>query len=497
MRVDRGWNYVNPWTTRGLFTANGTGNFSHYYDAAASVLTPEAITAIAALQPDMTTGSSIKPPKIFTTISPRFGLTYDIFGDGKTIAKVAYTLYPGGGLGTGYSTPGGMYPWLDFWGADLNEDGHFGLDELYWTNSLASNNPVYRVFDDAGNFVGNVDREQEVWWGGQVAFGGATVTDPTTFVDASTWKYSLTHELNISIDREIIKDFGASLGFTWKRMGRFSWTNSYYPATGHIRDKNDYVAGGTIPDVLTDPATGTTYDPGEAAGKTWYVLASGADTAGTAYTFTTMMSNKRYNTFMGGELVFTKRLSNKWMANVAFTLQTQKSYYGDFDYLNPTNLWAIQGQQYGFTFGGASGKLDRDYFSRWTVQMSGLYQLPWDINVSATMAAHEGTFYQTSFTIQDLTLTGVRGWTAGHADDEDERPHPGPQRLQHQRQDREDAQALRDGTPLLLVRPVQRSQPPHHRPQVRHRPRDLPVFRHHPAPENGPLGHERHRSTRS
>jgi hypothetical protein len=125
------------------------------------------------------------------------------------------------------------------------------------------------------------------------------------------------------------------------------------------------------------------------------------------------MSSNPYNMFMGGELVFTKRLSNKWMANAAFTLQTQKSYYGDYDYLNPTNMWAVDGQQYGFTFGGASGKLDRDYFSRWTVQLSGLYQLPWDINISGTMAAHEGTFYQTSFTIRNDSLTGVRGYTAG------------------------------------------------------------------------------------
>ena len=41
-----------------------------------------------------------------------------------------------------------------------------------------------------------------------------------------------------------------------------------------------------------------------------------------------MMDPARKNTFLGGELVFTKRLSNKWMANAAFTWQTQKAYYG-------------------------------------------------------------------------------------------------------------------------------------------------------------------------
>jgi hypothetical protein len=408
VRVDRGWNFVNPWTTRGLFAANGTGDFSHYNDAAKQVFTPEAIATIIATQPDMVSNDLLKPPKIFTTISPRLGLTYDLFGDGRTILTLAYTMYPGGGLGTNYTMPGGMYPWMYFWGADLNHDGLFGLDELYWTDSTAANAPVYRVYDDDGVFQGNVDREFGYQWGGQVALGAPTTTDPTYFADPS-WNYSLTHEVNIGVNREIFHDFGVSANFTWKKMGRFSWNRSYYPSDGHIRDKDDYVVGGTVPDMLSKPDD-TTFDPGEAAGKPWYVLASTADTASTAYTWTSNMSSNRYNLFMGGELVFTKRLSNKWMANVAFTLQTQKSYYGDTDYLDPTNQWAIDGQQYGFTFGASSGKIDRDYFSRWTVQASGLYQLPWDINVSMTLAAHEGTFYQTLFTIEDLTLTGVRDW---------------------------------------------------------------------------------------
>jgi len=411
VRVDRGWNYVSPWTTRGLFTANGTGVYSHYYDAAAQVLTDEAIQAIAALQPDMSVTETIKPPKIFTTISPRVGLTYDIFGDSRTIFKAAYTLYPGGGLGTGYSTPGGMYPWLDFWGADLDEDGRFGLNELYWTDAEDPNAAAYRLFSDAGVFQGNVDREMNSYWGGQVEFGGQATTAPTAYLNGN-WKYSLTHEVSVGIDREIKKDFGVGLNFTWKRMGRFSWNRSYYPSTGHIRNKNDYVVGGTIPDTLTDPDTGANWDPGESAGLPWYVLASGADTAPTSYTWEENMSSGRYNIFMGGELVFTKRLTNKWMGNLAFTLQNQKAYYGPDDYQNPTNQWAIEKQIFGFTFGGGSGKLDRDYFSRWTVQASGLYQLPWDLNVSGTASIHEGTFYQDTYTIQDLTLTGVRGWSA-------------------------------------------------------------------------------------
>ena len=415
LRVDRGWNYVNPWTTQGLYTANGEGVYAHYYDAAANILTDEAINTIAALQPAMVVDQVIKPPKIYTVISPRIGLTYDIFGDGKTIFKLAYTMYPGQGLGTGYTTPGGMYPWLDFYGVDTDEDGLFGLNELYWTNAESTTGEIYRAFDDEGNFVGNVDREQNSWWGSQVEFGGQTTTDPTIFVDTATWKPSLTHEINVSIDREIFKDFGLTAGFTWKRMGRFSWDRSYYPLFAypglgdHIRDKDDYVLAGTIPNQLTKP-DGSTFDPGDAAGQDWYVLEYSDYTQPTSYTKTTMMSNDRYNLFYGGEVVMTKRLSNKWMANLAFTLQNQKANYGAYDYQNPSTLWSYNGQTYGFTMGSGSGKLDRDYFSRWTVQASGLYQLPWDLNISGTLSVHEGTFFQTAFSYVDQLLTTALGY---------------------------------------------------------------------------------------
>ena len=424
LRFDRAYNYVNPEITRGLFATNATGNFAHYADIALQVFTPEAVAKIISIQGDTHQPDLIKPPKISWYFSPRLGVTYDIFGDGKTIAKLAYTMYPGGGLGTAYNMPFGIYGWLDFWGIDFNGDGKYALNELFWTDVTSVASTPYRVFDDAGNFIGNTARELNSYWGGTLTLGGQELSPSTTSVDTSTWKPTQTHEFNVSIDREIFKDFGVNANVTYKFTDRYSWTQAYYPAAAfptlsdpnHLRNKNDYIIVGYVPDVNTT-TTGVTFDPGEAKGRPYYNLINADYTGPTSYSRTVMMDPARKNTFLGGELVFTKRLSNKWMANAAFTLQTQKAYYGTNGYLNPTNQWAVEGQQYAFTMGGTSGKTNRDFFSRWTVQMSGLYQLPYDISVSASLSAHEGTFYQTAFTIQDRTIggavgTGARSWSA-------------------------------------------------------------------------------------
>ncbi len=71
-----------------------------------------------------------------------------------------------------------------------------------------------------------------------------------------------------------------------------SWTQSYYPLAfyptlnDHVRSKDDYEIGGNVPATLVNPATGQTYDPGEAAGRPWYVLKIGAETLSTSYSMT-------------------------------------------------------------------------------------------------------------------------------------------------------------------------------------------------------------------
>jgi len=56
-----------------------------------------------------------------------------------------------------------------------------------------------------------------MYWGTEL---GSTELMPSHYsIDLDTWQTDLTHEFNISVEREIMKDFAVSLGFNYKDMG--------------------------------------------------------------------------------------------------------------------------------------------------------------------------------------------------------------------------------------------------------------------------------------
>jgi hypothetical protein len=130
-----------------------------------------------------------------------------------------------------------------------------------------------------------------------------------------------------------------------------------------------------------------TYSSGGAAGRPFYLPASYYPTTGTPYSV--VKKGNGYQSYMGLDLVLTKRLSNKWFANASFTLQEQKSYWGT-DWADPTNKWAYDGQPYGQWGGGASGKVGVLMYTTWMAKVSGLYQLPYGFDISGSINAREG-----------------------------------------------------------------------------------------------------------
>ena len=424
LRFDHAKDYVSENTYRSLWLPGQAPTYPLYSNYAALTQDffggTETVDAISALLPDTIT-PYVLPPKLYWFFSPRLGITYDLFGNGKTVLKAAYTLYPGHGLGTGYNTPFGQYGTLRFWWADgygfgstpgnptSAPDGVATFDELYWA-AFDSHRTPYHAFNTSGTFVGNVDREYGYMYSG-CTLGETTLSPSHSLVDLANWKTDLTHEVNLSVEHEVFQDFGISLSFNWKRMGRFSWSPDYYPAgydpenptADHLRSKDDYVIAGQVPATLTN-GLGQSFDPGEAANKNWYVLTDAPEGLYTDYTKTVMMDPKRHNTYWGIDFTFTKRLSKKWMLDGSVTYQDQRSYFGDYGYLDPTNLWASEGQIYAFDMGGGSGKITRPFFTRWMFKLMGLYQLPLDINVSGTISGHQGTYYQTYFDLEDDTL---------------------------------------------------------------------------------------------
>ena len=90
---------------------------------------------------------------------------------------------------------------------------------------------------------------------------------------------------------------------------------------------------------------------------------------------------KRHSKYLAAQVVLIKRLSNRWMMDTSFTLSSWKRYY-EGEYSDPHNIWHFD------------EGVNSDMNSRWQFKSSGLYQLPFGINVSWVFRAREGYVLQ-------------------------------------------------------------------------------------------------------
>lgn len=344
---------------------------------------------------------SVNPGFHYKALSPRLGITWDIQGNGKTIAKASVARY-GDFMTTGaasYWTAGGVSSSLYFYWLDDNNDGMTDFKELYWANK-SSVKPAYapfRVFDDAGNFIG--DWSKTTLWSGFDPANPTTTTMPSTVNDKNAWYGSKTDEAILTLERQVANDFGVALNFTYRKYFDGIWGPDYYPDTGHIRTKDDYVQVGIVPSKVGS------YSTEAAVGRPYYMVSG--DQAYATYDYRTRQPDFKQE-YYGVDLIFNKRLSGKWMFNGSLTLQNQKASYGQNGYLDPTNLWATDNTLYAPSMGSGSGRLSQYNFSHWLVKFGGLYQLPFDSNVGLTVMGREGYVILESFDIVDYTAPNPR-----------------------------------------------------------------------------------------
>jgi len=404
----------------------------------------------------------------WNTFSPRIGLTYDIFGDGKTVAKLALSQY-GDVMGVGWynAAPYGTGGTINFWWRDANADNKMTFNEMYWAYSSRQTAASglryvpYLVFNNDGTLttpaqnmlVGASNSDAyyasiligNTYYGNYSGYDFSNPTAPpdykygvtTYFLDRDAQSSERTRELLLTLDREIFTDFSASVSFTYRKYDNGQIGLPYYPSersseyplyTGKaIIDPTAPPAGGWYVQAGTIPATyiiggtwalvggvwtntgGTTYSSGDAAGKPYYLPGTNYPTTSTR--FTLIRKSDQYSTYAGLEFVLNKRFSHKWFANASLTLQDQKRYWGK-DYFDATNYWCFNGKAYGEWGGSASGKVGVLMYTRWMVKLSGLYQLPLGFNISGTFNAREGWKIPQYFTIDNMNAPNVAAGTS-------------------------------------------------------------------------------------
>jgi len=297
---------------------------------------------------DLEISNPFTPDTAWSLISPRVSFTYDITGDGKNVVKLSAARY----MGQSGNTIGGAYtPWRWAWIGwdDANVDNQITYNEI----GPVLVNAAF-LSQDANTGLNNVQ------W------------DP----DYNT---PLLDELVLKFEKALSDDLAlAASGFYKKRhklsvdygsRGRFGSVTKTIKTDGTIEGKENWVMVGNTTVAGTQVPTWEQVDTG----------------VGTYY----YNKDKAYDTYIGLQFMLTKKLSNKWMANLSFTWQDWKRYRFEEEELDLNNFDFYNGGQMAESTSG-SGLSDIFVNSKWMVKLTGMYQLPWDLNFTTFFQAREG-----------------------------------------------------------------------------------------------------------
>jgi hypothetical protein len=323
--------------------------------AANEASTAPANTAFPDLLPSLSYDGS-GPTIDWNDVSPRVGLTYALGENKKTIARASYARYAGQ-LNpfevTSASPVGAYYTYIAYRWNDTNRDGFAQKNEI-----LTNLGPQY--------------------------FNAIDPTKPTSVSSPNTidsnYHANRDDEFIAGVDHEVMPNLSVGGAYTFRRTN--DWP-SWNPRIGLT--SADYT-------VVARPSSGSfsaiVYAPNAAK----------VDAAGGGR----ILSNRAdyHSQYQGVEVNLIKRLSNRWMARVAFSINDWTEHFdGPGAVQNPTRSDStnggtlsgpqVEGGQIAPRSGG-SGKGDIFYNARWQINANGFYQLPAGFEVGANIFGRQG-----------------------------------------------------------------------------------------------------------
>lgn len=343
--------YVNDSFRRGRLTINAGLRFDYQKDKAlaaniqANPILPGLLPAVDFKGAD--SGAAFKD------LAPRFSVTYDVSGKGKTILKATAARYYGLGIFTaGSLSPTGQttlrFPWTDG-----NGDKFVQANELDLTRLLAS----------SANY---------------------NPTNPTAVVSPITvdpkLENDITNEFLLGIERDLGRGIGIGLTFIKRRYYNYNTTFRVGLKT------EDFV-----PVSISRACGNASCDQANYAVQYFQL----PFTQPAAQIQRNHLDGREYK---GIEFTARRRFSGRWMANASFTWNaTTRRYAGgpNVDYIDPTNV----AQQAGEPVGTSN--------ARWVGKFTGMIALPKGFNLSAFFNGRDG--FPFNRTILTPTRTGGLG----------------------------------------------------------------------------------------
>ena len=286
----------------------------------------------------------------WNSVSPRIGLTYTLGADKKTLLRAGYNRY---------------------------------VDQVGPTISLA--NPVGYTYAYAMGVDTNndqiVQRNELLRW---LNFYYYDPTNPTALSSTTRIDYGMSpqhsDEFILGFERELFTDFSVGVNGTYRKIRNI---------TGRLYEKHqgvgDFYTGADYEQVGT-----LDFAPFSSNVVPVYDLKPGIDSP----VFSVVTNLPGYNrSYKGLELVATKRLSNRWMlrGNLSWSDWTEDCSRGSIAFPNPTAAYGnCPGGQFTQRSAGSGAFGNVFLNARWTYNVTGLYQLPWDFNLGASLTGRQG-----------------------------------------------------------------------------------------------------------
>ena len=230
----------------------------------------------------------------YTTLSPRIGVVYDLFGDGKTALKASFSRYYEPIWSAKYNASntmsGGAMNW--YW-YDRNRNGYMDLP-LPAADSVYGKGPVDTTLQDVA--------------GDEYRLTSYDVQDPDYMYYIKDLKAPYMHEFILGIDHELVRDFRLGLQFIYKVNKNIvedvDKNNGYDPNA-----TDDLGRPIWLPYEFTDPGWDGDWDTTEDNQEmTVYALADYAPTR----TYEGVNPPDAKRTYTAVVLTFDKRMSNGW-----------------------------------------------------------------------------------------------------------------------------------------------------------------------------------------
>jgi Carboxypeptidase regulatory-like domain/TonB-dependent Receptor Plug Domain len=309
------------------------------------------------------------PGVAFKDWSPRVGMTYDLSGTGRTLARANYARYYGqvgnGGVAATVNPVAATtlrYPWTDVNNKGFADAGEIALgpNPIAASTNWSAANPALTV--------------------------SANSVDPNLKNDS-------TDEFIVGVDHQIGNTFAVGASYIWRKYDNFSWNDRQNFTT------SDWVQRTFTPAASTCPGAESRTEAARCSAVTYF------EPTFQQPTIVTLANVPGYNReFNGIELTAQKRMANNWMLNSSFTYNSTDVHFDHFPGAanqasgttatipiseDPTNRAVREGGQYDYLTGG-SGIGNVYVNAKWMFKASGLYQAPWGINLSAFYNARQG-----------------------------------------------------------------------------------------------------------